>query len=63
MCSSDLELRIDSGNFTVTLDGKNILHQQQGDWIVLERELAALTVDSGSGSQLSGSIIYTEKYL
>lgn len=57
------ELRIDSGNFTVTLDGKNILHQQQGDWIVLERELAALTVDSGSGSQLSGSIIYTEKYL
>lgn len=57
------ELRIDSGNYTVTLNGKNILHLQQGDWLMLNRELAALTIDSGTGSALKGSVIYTEKYL
>lgn len=57
------ELRIDSSNYTVTLDGVNILHLQEGDWIDMERALWALTVDSGSGGALEGSVIYQERYL
>ena len=55
------ELRIDSDNFTVTLDGENILYMQEGDWIDLERQLWGLIVN-GAG-QLEGEIIYTERYL
>lgn len=57
------QLRIDSENFTVTLDGKNILHLQEGDWIELERELWGILINTGSGGALSGELIYTERYL
>lgn len=57
------ELRIDSENYTVTLDGQNILHLQSGDWIALDRSLYSISVDSGTGSALSGEIIFTVRYL
>lgn len=57
------ELRIDSGVFTVTLDGVNALHTQSGDWIEVSRELLRLLVESASGGQLEGQLVYTERYL
>lgn len=57
------ELRIDSGVFTVTLDGVNALHTQSGDWIEVSRELLRLLIESASGGQLEGQLVYTERYL
>ncbi len=57
------ELRIDSDAFTVTLNGENILYAQLGDWINVSRDLLRLDIESGSGGDLSGSLIYTERYL
>lgn len=57
------ELRIDSELFTVLLDGENALHTQSGDWINISRNLLRLIVESASGGQLQGQLIYTERYL
>lgn len=57
------ELRIDSGTFTVTLDGRNVLHTQSGDWIEVSRELLRLLIESASGGQLEGQLVYTERFL
>ena len=57
------ELRIDSELFTVLLDGENALHTQSGDWINVSRELLRLIIESASGGQLRGQLIYTERYL
>lgn len=57
------ELRIDSKNFTVTLNGANILHLQEGDWIRLGRGLLAIGVDSGTAGALSGSLVCEERWL
>lgn len=57
------ELRIDSENFTVTLNGVNILHLQEGDWIRLGRGLLAIGVDSGTAGALSGSLVCEERWL
>ena len=57
------ELRIDSELFLVLLDGENALHTQSGDWINVSRDLLRLIVESASGGQLRGQLIYTERYL
>lgn len=57
------ELRIDSGTYRVTLDGENVLYAQAGDWINISRELLYLNIESATGGQLEGSLIYTERYL
>ncbi len=57
------ELRIDSELFLVLLDGENALHTQSGDWINISRDLLRLIVESASGGQLRGQLIYTERYL
>lgn len=57
------ELRIDSELFVVLLNGENALHTQSGDWINISRELLRLIVESASGGQLQGQLIYTERYL
>lgn len=57
------ELRIDSDLFAVLLDGENALHTQSGDWINISRELLRIIVESASGGQLQGQLIYTERYL
>lgn len=57
------ELRIDSGMFTVTLDGANALHTQSGDWVEVSRDLLRLLIESASGGDLEGQIVYTERYL
>jgi len=60
------ELRIDSENYTVTLDGENIIHLHEGfgeymGFIKISRETVDLLVDSGG--TLNGEIIYQERYL
>ena len=57
------ELRIDSELFSVLLNGENALHTQSGDWINISRELLRLIIESASGGQLQGQLIYTERYL
>ncbi|WP_195376722.1 hypothetical protein [Anaerotruncus rubiinfantis] len=56
-------LTIDSENFEVYLDGQSILHLQGGDWIRLNRELVDFIVDTGTGGQLDGTVLYRERYL
>lgn len=57
------ELRIDSDLFIVLLNGENALHTQSGDWINISRNLLRIIVESASGGQLRGQLIYTERYL
>lgn len=57
------ELRIDSDNFVVLLDGENIIHLQSGDWITVDRNLLEMVVDTGSGGSLQGQILFNERYL
>lgn len=57
------ELRIDSDSYRVTLNGQNILYAQSGDWIRVSRDLLWMDVESASGGSLSGSLVYTERYL
>lgn len=57
------ELRIDSDNYTVLLNGENVLYAQSGYWPVLSRELTQMTVDSGTGGEMTGEIVYSELWL
>ena len=57
------ELRIDSNVFTVTMNGENILHLYNGDWIMISRDTTTLTVQTASGGTLIGQLLYTERYL
>lgn len=57
------EMRIDSELFIVILNGENALHTQSGDWINVSRDLLRLIIESASGGQLQGQLIYTERYL
>lgn len=57
------ELRIDSDAFLVLLDGENVLYAQSGDWINVSRELLRLIIESATGGDLTGQLIYTERFL
>lgn len=57
------ELRIDSDAFTVTLNGENILYLQSGAWLNVSRDLLRLDIESASGNGLTGTLVYTERYL
>ena len=57
------ELRIDSDFFTATLNGQNILHLHQGDWINIDRNLVDIKINTGDGGALSGRLVYKERYL
>lgn len=57
------EIRIDSETYRALLDGENILYAQNGDWLMLSRELLYVDIESASGGVLAGTMIYTERYL
>lgn len=57
------EIRIDSETYRVLMNGENILYAQNGDWLTLSRELLHFDIESASGGELVGTIIYTERYL
>lgn len=56
-------LEIDSDIFTVLIDGENALHLHSGEWLFLDRDIESISIDSGTGGELTGSIIYNERYL
>lgn len=56
-------LQIDSDTYNVFLNGANAIHLQSGDWITIDKSLVDLIVDSGTGGELNGKIMYYERYL
>lgn len=57
------EIRIDSETYRALMNGENILYAQSGDWLTISRELLYFDIESASGGDLTGTIIYTERYL
>lgn len=43
--------------------GAVFFNTQSGDWINISRDLLRLIIESASGGQLRGQLIYTERYL
>lgn len=56
-------LEIDSDIFEVLLNGENALHLHSGEWLFLDRNIESISIDSGTGGALTGSLIYNERYL
>lgn len=56
-------LVIDTERYTVTLNGENILHLQEGDWPRISRDTLSLAVSSATGGALEGRAVYQEAYL
>lgn len=56
-------LEIRSDTYDLFLNGENILHLQEGDWVFLDRDVVTLQVDSGTSGELEGRILYNERYL
>lgn len=57
------EIRIDSETYRVLMNGDNILYAQSGDWLTLTRELLYIDIESATGGDLEGTMIFTERYL
>lgn len=57
------ELRIDSSLFNATLNGENILHLYNGDWIFISRDTTNLAIQTATGGKLKGKLLFTERYL
>lgn len=57
------ELRIDSETFRVLLDGENVLHEQHGSWIKLSREVLYVDIEAATGGDLTGGLLYQERWL
>lgn len=57
------ELRIDSENYTMLLNGENVLYAQSGAWINVSHDLIRLDIESIDGGDMSGALVYTERYL
>ncbi len=56
-------LVVDSENYTITLDGENVIDQYGGDWIEFTRQLQGVDVTSGTSGDPQVSILYREKFL
>lgn len=58
-------LIVDAINYNVLLDSQNAIEVQSGDWIdELNRNTTDITITAASGAtNLSASILYTERYL
>jgi hypothetical protein len=54
---------IDSENYTVNLDGVNVIDRYDGDWMEFTRLLRGLEVSSGTSGTLAVSILYRERFL
>ena len=59
------KLIIDANNYNVLLNSENAIWYQSGDWIdELDRETVGIEISAASGvSNLSATILYTERYL
>ena len=56
-------LVIDSENYTITLDGRNVIHGYKGDWFDFMPELRELAVTSNVSGEPRVSILFEERYL
>lgn len=56
-------LIIDSNNFTVFIDDKNVLNSYSGEWINLSREIESIEISATEGNNITGEVIYKEYYL
>ena len=56
-------LEIHTDTYDVFLDGVNIIHLHNGDWIFLDRDVISVDIDTGTGGQLQGQLLYDERYL
>lgn len=58
-------LVIDADNYNILVNGENGIWYQSGDWLdELNRETTSITISAASGaSNLSATILYTERYL
>lgn len=56
-------LEIDSDTFDVFLNGENVLNLHDGSWLFLDREVVSISIDTGTGGGLEGSLLYEERYL
>lgn len=56
-------LEIDSNTFNMYLNNSNIIHLHRGDFVNLERGLVSVDINSGTAGNLTGKIIFNERYL
>lgn len=56
-------LEIDSNNYTVYLNNKNVFDSYSGSWVFLDRGVKELVVGVGNGRTIKGNVIYRERYL
>jgi len=57
------ELRLDSELFNATLNGANVLHLVNGEWVFLSPRIRELRVNTGTTGALKGEVIFRERYL
>jgi hypothetical protein len=57
------ELRIDSSVYTALLDGLNVLHLYNGEWIFITPETIEVIISTGNNAPLTGEIIYREMFV
>ena len=57
------ELRLNSDAFTALLNGANVLHQHEGDWIFFDRNVRELILHSGTGAPLRGDVLYNWRFV
>ncbi len=56
-------LRIDSDDFTVFLNDKNVFDLYQGGWLELSRGTESIEIDSVRKGKLKGKIVFRERFL
>lgn len=58
-------LIVDASNYNVLLDGENMIHTQNGEWLdEISRETTSITITAAAGQGgLSANILYTERFL
>ncbi len=69
-CNLDVTIKpgsvliVDAVNYNVFLDGENIVYAHSGDWLdELNRTTQSLKITGTGSTNLSASILYTERYL
>ena len=58
-----MEIQIDSDIFTAWLRDDNIIHLYNGEWIMLNRQIVSIDLDSATGGNLEGEMIYNERFI
>ena len=56
-------LEINSDDFTVTLDGENVLHAQSGGWVMIDRDVDSLAIQFPSRASAAAMLEYTGRFL